>query len=143
MDKYLDYAYFENIFMTMESWVYDNVLIYSNLIQFCLIALTLLVCRHLTPSIKEWREKEIVNKNRSVLRFIPTSLYIHQSLIASLILPIIWLLSLSLLLLIGAAMETSYHLIKIAVSLLAAWIFINLTTGMLRKIGRASWRERV
>jgi len=34
--------------------------------------------------------------------------------------------------LIGTAVETSYHLIKIAVSLLAAWVFINLTTGMLR-----------
>jgi small-conductance mechanosensitive channel len=132
MDKYLDYVYIENIFMTMESWVYENVLIYSNLIQLCLIALTLLVCRHLTPSIKEWREKEIVNKNRALLRFIPTSLSIHQSLIASLILPVIWLLALSLLLLIGAAIETSYHLIKIAVSLLAAWVIINLTTGMLR-----------
>jgi len=132
MDKYLDYAYFENIFMTMEMWVHDNVFVYSNLLQLCLIALTLLVCWYLTPSIKDWREKEIVNKNRSLLRFIPTSLYIHQSLIASLILPIIWLLSLSLLLLIGAAIETSYHLIKIAVSLLAAWVFINLTTGMLR-----------
>ena len=132
MDKYSAYAYLENIFITMKSWVYDNVFVYSNLIQLCLIALTLLVCWYLTPSIKEWREKEIVNKNRSLLRFIPISLYIHQSLITSLILPTIWLLTLSLLLLIGTAVETSYHLIKIAVSLLAAWVFINLTTGMLR-----------
>ncbi len=132
MDKYTDYTYLNDIFMTMESWVYDNIFIYSNLIQLCLIALTLLVCWYLTPGIKEWREKEIVNKNRALLRFIPTSLSIHQSLIASLILPVIWLLALSLLLLIGAAIETSYHLIKIAVSLLAAWVFINLTTGMLR-----------
>jgi small-conductance mechanosensitive channel len=132
MDKYLDHAYFEQIFNTMEVWAYDNIFIYSNLIQLCLIALTFLICWHLTPSIKEWREKEIVNKNRALLRFIPTSLSIHQSLIASLILPLIWLLALSLLLLIGAAIDTSYHLIKIAVSLLAAWVIINLTTGMLR-----------
>jgi len=132
MDKYLDYTYLEHIFKTMEMWVYDNLLIYSNLMQLCLIALTLLVCRHLTPSIKEWREKEIVNKNRALLRFIPTSLSIHQSLIASLILPVIWLLALSFLLLIGAAIDTHYHSIKIAVSLLAAWVIINLTTGMLR-----------
>ncbi len=132
MDKYTDYTYLNDIFMTMESWVYDNIFIYSNLIQLCLIALTLLVCWYLTPGIKEWREKEIVNKNRALLRFVPTSLSIHQSLIASLILPVIWLLALSLLLLIGAAIETSYQLIKIAVSLLAAWVIINLTTGMLR-----------
>jgi len=132
MDKYLDYTYLEHIFNTMEMWMYDNVFIYSNLIQLCLIALTLLVCWYLTPGIKEWREKEIVNKNRALLRFIPTSLSIHQSLIASLILPVIWLLALSLLLLIGAAIDTSYQLIKIAVSLLAAWVIINLTTGMLR-----------
>jgi len=132
MDKYTDYTYLNDIFMTMESWVYDNIFIYSNLIQLCLIALTLLVCWYLTPGIKEWREKEIVNKNRALLRFVPTSLSIHQSLIASLILPVIWLLALSLLLLIGAAIDTSYQLIKIAVSLLAAWVFINLTTGMLR-----------
>ncbi len=132
MDKYTDYTYLNDIFMTMESWVYDNIFIYSNLIQLCLIALTLLVCWYLTPGIKEWREKEIVNKNRALLRFIPTSLSIHQSLIASLILPVIWLLALSLLLLIGAAIDTSYQLIKIAVSLLAAWVIINLTTGMLR-----------
>ncbi len=132
MDKYTDYTYLNYIFMTMESWVYDNIFIYSNLIQLCLIALTLLVCWYLTPGIKEWREKEIVNKNRALPRFIPTSLSIHQSLIASLILPVIWLLALSLLLLIGAALDTSYQLIKIAVSLLAAWVIINLTTGMLR-----------
>jgi len=132
MDKYTDYTYLNDIFMTMESWVYDNIFIYSNLIQLCLIALTLLVCWYLTPGIKEWREKEIVNKNRALLRYVPTSLSIHQSLIASLILPVIWLLALSLLLLIGAAIDTSYQLIKIAVSLLAAWVFINLTTGMLR-----------
>ena len=132
MDKYSGYAYLENIFIKMESWVYDNVFIYSNLIQLCLIALTLLVCWYLTPSIKEWRGKDVVDRNRSIFRFIPTSLYKHQSLIASLILPTIWLLTLSLLLLIGAAIETSYHLIKIAVSLLAAWVIINLTTGMIR-----------
>ena len=132
MDKYTDYTYLNYIFMTMESWVYDNIFIYSNLIQLCLIALTLLVCWYLTPGIKEWRENEIVNKNRALPRFIPTSLSIHQSLIASLILPVIWLLALSLLLLIGAALDTSYQLIKIAVSLLAAWVIINLTTGMLR-----------
>ena len=132
MDKYTDYTYLEHIASTMESWVYDNVLIFSNLIQLCLIALTLFVCWCFTPSIKEWREKEIVNKNRALLRFIPTSLSIHQSLIASLILPVIWLLALSLLLLIGAALDTSYQLIKIVVSLLAAWVIINLTTGMLR-----------
>ena len=132
MDKYSVYAYLENIFMTVESWVYDNVFIYSNLIQLCLIALTLLVCWFLTPSIKEWREKDVVDRNRSGFRFIPTSLYKHQSLLASLILPSIWIMSLSILLLIGAALETSYHLIKIAVSLLAAWVIIHLTTGMLR-----------
>jgi len=132
MDKYTDYTYLEHIASTMEIWVYDNIFIYSNLIQLCLIALTLLVCWYLTPGIKEWREKEIVNKDRALLRFIPTSLSIHQSLIASLILPVIWLLALSLLLLIGAALDTSYQLIKIAVSLLAAWVIINLTTGMLR-----------
>jgi len=132
MNKYTDYTFVEHIASTMEIWVYDNILIYSNLIQLCLIALTLLVCWYLTPGIKEWREKEIVNKDRALLRFIPTSLSIHQSLIASLILPVIWLLALSLLLLIGAALDTSYQLIKIAVSLLAAWVIINLTTGMLR-----------
>jgi len=132
MNKYTDYTFLEHIASTMEIWVYDNIFIYSNLIQLCLIALTLLVCWYLTPGIKEWREKEIVNKDRALLRFIPTSLSIHQSLIASLILPVIWLLALSLLLLIGAALDTSYQLIKIAVSLLAAWVIINLTTGMLR-----------
>ncbi len=132
MDKYTDYTYLENIFMTVEVWVYDNIFIYSNFIQLCLIALTFLICWYLTPGIKEWREQEIVNKNRSLLRYIPTSLYIHQSLIASLILPVTWLLALSLLLLIGAAIDTSYHLIKIGVSLLAAWVIINLTTGMLK-----------
>lgn len=132
MDKFTDYTYLEHIYMTMEMWVYDNVFIFSNLIQLCLLVLTLLVSWYLTPSIKEWRQKEIVNKNRTLLRYIPISLNIHQSLITSLILPIIWLLILSLLLLIGAAIDTSYHLIKIAVSLLTAWVIISLTTGMLK-----------
>jgi len=132
MNKYLDYSYLEKLFLAMESWVYDHVLIFSNLIQLCLIVFTLLISWYLTPGIKEWREKEGVNKSKSVFRFVPASFYKYQSLITSLVLPITWLLTLSSLLLIGAAIETSHHLIKIAVSLLAAWVVIYMTTGMLR-----------
>jgi small-conductance mechanosensitive channel len=132
MNNYFDFTYIENFFLTMESWVYDNVLIYSNLVQLVLIVLTLFVSWYLTPGIKEWRKKDIENQNRSVFRFIPTTHYKHETLIASLVLPIVWLLTLSICLLIGAAIETSYHLMKSAVSLLAAWVIIHMTTGMLR-----------
>ncbi len=132
MNKYFDYTYLENLFMTMESWVYDNVLIFSNLIQLSIIVLTLLVSWYLTPGIKEWREKDLEDKSRSIFRFIPTSLNKYKSLVDSLVLPTIWLVTLLSVLLIGAAIETSYHLIKIAVSLLAAWVIIRMTTGMFR-----------
>jgi len=116
----------------MESWVYNNVLIFSNLVQLGLIVISMLVSWYLTPSAKEWREKHIEDKSRTVFRFIPSSLYRYQSLIAPLLLPTIWLLILSSLLLMGTAIETSYHLIKIVVSLLAAWVVIHLTTGLLK-----------
>ncbi|HIF51594.1 MAG TPA: mechanosensitive ion channel [Thiotrichaceae bacterium] len=132
MNKYFDYATMENFFLTIDVWINEHVLIISNLIQLCLIVFTLLISWYLAPGIKEWREKGGVDKSKSVFRFIPTSFYKYQSLITSLVLPITWLLTLSSLLLIGAAIETSHHLIKIAVSLLAAWVVINMTTGMLR-----------
>lgn len=132
MNKYFDYTYLENVFLSLEDWVYGNVLIYSNLIQLGLIVFTLLVSWYLTPRIKEWRENDGADISKSVFRFIPTSFYKYQTLITSLVLPFTWLLMLSSLLLIGAAIETSYHLIKMAVSLLAAWVIIYMTTGMLR-----------
>lgn len=132
MNQYFDYTYLESIFLSMENWVYDNVLIFSNLVQLGLIVMSMLVSWYLTPSAKEWREKNIEDKSRTVFRFIPGSLHQYQSLIAPLLLPTIWLLILSSLLLIGAAIETSHHLIKIVVSLLAAWVVIHLTTGLLR-----------
>ncbi len=132
MNKYFDSTYLENIFTSMESWVYANVLIFSNLAQLGLIALTFLLSWYLTPSIKKWREKDIEAKNRSVFQFIPTSRYKHETLISSLVLPTIWLLMLSIVLLMGVAIETSYHLMKFTVSLLAAWVIIHMTTGMLR-----------
>jgi small-conductance mechanosensitive channel len=116
----------------MESWLYGNVLIFSNLIQLGLIVITLLVSWYLTRGIKGWRKKDIEDKSRSAFRFIPTSQYKYESLITSLVLPTIWLLMLSLLLLMGVAIETSYHLMKFAVSLLGAWVIIHMTTGMLR-----------
>ncbi len=132
MNKYFDFSYMENLLLTFESWVSNNVFIYSNFIQLGLIVLTLLVSWYLTPGIKQWREKEVVDKGKSIFRFIPTSFYKYQALITSLVFPFLWLLILSSVLLIGTAIETSYHLIKIAVSLLAAWVIIHMTTGMLR-----------
>ena len=132
MNKYTDYAHLEYIIDTTEIWVYDNVFIYSNLIQLSLILLTLLVSWYFFPSVKEWQKNYILNKNRSVFRFLPTYLDKYIYLIESLLFPLVWLLILSFLLLIGAAVDTSYQLIKIVVSLVTAWIIIHLTTGIIK-----------
>jgi small-conductance mechanosensitive channel len=132
MNKYFDYAYLESLFQSMESWLYGNVLIFSNLVQLGLILFTLLVSWYLTRGIKGWRKKDVEDKGRSAFRFIPTSRYKYESLITSLVLPTIWLLMLSVILLMGVAIETSYHLMKFAVSLLGAWVIIHMTTGMLK-----------
>jgi small-conductance mechanosensitive channel len=129
MNQFIDDTYLEYAVDMTEIWVYDNVFIYSNLIQLCLIALTLLVSWYFTPSVKEWRKKTIVDKSRSVFRFLPVK---YTFIFDSLILPLVWLLMLSFLLLIGVAVDTSYQLIKIVVSLLAAWIVIRLTTGIIK-----------
>ena len=129
MNQFIDDTYLEYAVDMTEIWVYDNVFIYSNLIQLCLIALTLLVSWYFTPNVKEWRKKTIVDKSRSVFRFLPVK---YTFIFDSLILPLVWLLMLSFLLLIGVAVDTSYQLIKIVVSLLAAWIVIRLTTGIIK-----------
>ena len=131
MSKYSDYTYLEYLFKTTEAWVYDNVLIYSNLIQLCLILLTLFLSWYLAPKIRRWREK-LIDKNITIYRYIPLLQHKYRSLGSSLVLPTVWLLALSFLLLIGAALDTSYHLIKIAISLLAAWVIIHLSTGVLK-----------
>ena len=131
MSKYRDYTYLEYLFKTTEAWVYDNVLIYSNLIQLCLILLTLFLSWHLAPKIRRGREK-LIDKNITIYRYIPLLQHKYRSLGSSLVLPTIWLLALSFLLLIGASLDTSYHLIKIAISLLAAWVIIHLSTGVLK-----------
>ena len=131
MSKYSDYTYLEYLFKTTEAWVYENVLIYSNLIQLCLILLTLFLSWYLAPKIRRWREK-LIDKNITIYRYIPLLQHKYRSLGSSLVLPTVWLLALSFLLLIGAALDTSYHLIKIAISLLAAWVIIHLSTGVLK-----------
>jgi hypothetical protein len=66
MNKYFDYATMENLFLTIDVWINEHVLIFSNLIQLCLIVFTLLISWYLAPGIKEWREKGGVDKSKSV-----------------------------------------------------------------------------
>ena len=131
MNKYLDYTYLEYLFRSTESWINDNVLVFSNFIQLCLILLTLFLSWYFTPKIIKWQE-QIFDKYGSVYRsdfFLQKK---YHPVIASLSFPFFWLLMLLVLLVTGIAVGSSYHLIKIIISLLTAWIVIRLSTYILK-----------
>ena len=126
MDKLIDTLSIEQILSTSRMWLDEHVLNNQNFIQLCFIVLTFLITWYLTPRIKDWQQEIFKKSDLS-----STSGRYHH-IYKPLIFPIVWFLMLSILLLIATSVDSSHHVMKIAVSLLMAWIIIRLTTGFVR-----------
>ncbi|MEE9551606.1 MAG: mechanosensitive ion channel domain-containing protein [Gammaproteobacteria bacterium] len=126
MDYLTDFSAIEQLLTAIQAWLGENVLVYGNFIQLCLIVLIFLLTRYFTPKAKSWQQDWFETRRSTIISGT------FQNIVTPLVFPIIWLLTLSLLLLIAAAADLPYHLIKIAVSLLAAWVIIRLTAGFVK-----------
>ena len=126
MDKLIDTLSIEQILVTSRMWLGEHVLNNQNFIQLCLIVLTFLITWYLTPKIKDWQQELIKKGDLSS----HSGRYRH--IYKPLIFPVVWLLTLSIPLLIATSVDFPNHVMKIAVSLMMAWIIIRLTTGFVR-----------
>lgn len=103
-------------------WLASNVFVLANVVQLVVIALSfgaaLLASRRLVP----WVERLAVP--RPLTRFVGAAL--------PLIMPLIWLLVLSLAIAATRALEAASHLLVIMASLLGAWVAIRLLSQLVR-----------
>jgi len=126
MNNLTDLTSIERLLTTMQVWLSDNVLVYSNFIQLCIIALAFLLTWYFTPAIKGWQQGLLEQDKSDAVAGK------YRYIFTPLIFPIAWLLILSVLLLIATSADLSYQLIKIVVSLLTAWIIIRMTANLVR-----------
>lgn len=126
MDKLIDTLSIEQILATSRMWLGEHVLNNQNFIQLCLIILTFLITWYLTPKIKNWQQ-ELIEKGDLSSHSVR-----YRHIYKPLIFPVVWLLTLSIPLLIATSVDLSNQVMKIAVSLLMAWIIIRLTTGFVK-----------
>jgi len=109
-----------------ETWLYDQVLVPSTLVQLAALMLVFAVARFLAPKLAK-----LVESAGKVRRF-DHWLGLVAAAIARLAFAIVWLALCWLMALVAAGRGWPHHLITIAVSLLSAWIVINLISSLIR-----------
>ena len=126
MDIFFDWQALQAALMNARTWILGNVLVIGNLVQILIIAGAYFTARKseswlvgLLDKIKEqpWFAK----------RFEP--LVDHVELLG---LPFTWLILQLVLAMVAAAAGWPHHMMTIVISLLAVWIVIRMTSGLVR-----------
>lgn len=126
LDRWLDLEALQETAQGVQAWFFDEVLALSSLAQLLVIIGGLALSRVLAPLIKKW------------LNLILDRVRLHGPMdrigrIASpLAFPIIWLVFQWLAVVIAAQAGWPNHLMRITMSLLAAWVVIRLASQFLR-----------
>lgn len=108
-------------------WVKDHLLMTNNLIQFAVVVTSLIVAWLITPGLRR-RHADWLNKRRRPL--MPGTL---RNVCNKLILPALWLVLLWACIFAATLMEWDRQILRIAGSLLGAWIVIRFTATLVRK----------
>lgn len=116
----------EQIWIRIEIWAIQNVLVWSNVIQVALICAVFLAARLVAPRVKRGMERL---GSRPTLE---KSLRQACRIFAILALPIIWLGLQWLSFIVATQADWPHHLIKVTVSLLSAWVIIRFATQLVR-----------
>ncbi|OHC73358.1 MAG: hypothetical protein A3G18_12460 [Rhodospirillales bacterium RIFCSPLOWO2_12_FULL_58_28] len=126
MDTFFDWQALQALLTEARTWFLGNVLVVGNLVQILVIAAVFLIARkaesRVTGLFGRLKTQPWFNK-----RFDPV--VNHAELLS---LPLTWLAAQWLLTAIAAGAGRPHHLMTITVSLLAAWIVIRLTSGLVR-----------
>lgn len=126
MEKWIDIEALQARALEVQNWFFEEVLVLSSLAQLLVIVGGLIVARVTAPLIKRWSS------------LISERLGLHKALgkvgrIASpLAFPIVWLILQWLAVVIAEQAGWPHHLIRIAMSLLAAWVVIRFASQFLR-----------
>jgi small-conductance mechanosensitive channel len=110
-----------------EAWVLVNALAVSNLVQIAVVLAAFGAARFGAPRLTRLSER------RNLLRRVPEG-PARQALLSlrSLILPITWLIAVWLIEWIAIYARLPSHILRLAASLLAAWVVIRLSSGFVR-----------
>ncbi|MFN3230540.1 MAG: mechanosensitive ion channel family protein [Alphaproteobacteria bacterium] len=112
------------------AWLQENVLTYGTLGQLLAIGLIFLLARFAARPLRTWLE------NLSLTKPLVKKLC---DVAARLAMPTIWWALQLLLLLIVSTLELDHYVLSVAVSLLSAWLVINLATAPLSNKGLSTF----
>ena len=133
MDKLAEYAanlddpfVLEQIWIKLEIWVIQNILVWSNIVQIAIIAAAFVVARLAAPRVQSWMER--ISKRPKMERSLKQ---IYRAL-TPLTLPVIWLIVQWLTVLVAAQAGWPHQFVKITVSLLTAWVIIRFAVQLVR-----------
>jgi small-conductance mechanosensitive channel len=129
MEKLLDPQFWQDLVLGAEAWVLTHVLVWANLTQLIVIGLLYLIARVITPRCRVYLTR--LGEHRGLERF--SSRLITN--LAVLALPAAWLVMQWITYLVATQAGWPSDLMRIAVSLLSAWIIIRLTTVFVRDPG--------
>lgn len=126
MDQLVDVNEVTEALSSGQAWVFEHVLVWSTLIQLLLVIGAYLAARLLAPMFTRWfnhlaqrpRLEGVVQKASGV--------------IATLTLPLIWLVVQWVSIMIALQAGWPHHLIQIVVSLLTAWVVIRVASQLVR-----------
>lgn len=113
------------------TWVSGNVLVLGNFLQATIVVAAYLAARFAAPKIQARLERRIAVPASAIERYLDPVI----RAMLPLTLPILWLAIQLFSLLAAQNAEWPHHLLKGAVSLLAAWIIIRLASGFIRDPG--------
>jgi small-conductance mechanosensitive channel len=116
------------------TWIRSDVFVWSNLVQFLVVAALFLVAKPIASRLRAWFEILLAREPRK--RF-SSAVLKNASKLTALTLPATWLLLLAFALAAYHYAEQNAEIIRIAVSLLAVWLVIRLTSNLVRDPGWA------
>jgi small-conductance mechanosensitive channel len=129
-----DVSFLSRLLQQLEDWILTSVLSIDTLVQIAVVLAAYAVARAAAPRLERWLRQ--INVRR-----LPEGL--AQQLVISLkslILPAAWLVLVGLSKWIAVYADLPSYLLRLVVSLLAAWIVIRLTSAFVRN---ASWSRLI
>ena len=132
MEQITDASFWESALRSLIDWLQADVLVLANLIQLLVIAVLYSAARLAAPRLRRVLETQLGRGSPSRL----SSMLLNN--IGTLVIPATWLMLQWIAFLIADHAGQPSDLLRIAVSLLTAWIVIRVTSGLVRDPGWAN-----
>ena len=126
MEKFMDPAFVEAKLIEIFSWVQANILVFSTLLQFVVVALAFVIAWTSASRFRAWLERDWK------FPWYEQNFRIVARALAPLSLPVVWLVLQWFSVFAADNAGWPHHLIIIVVSLLTAWVIIRLGTVLIR-----------